>query len=400
MSNMVSPDFSVAEKPLAGLCIALTSGGTGGHMFPAVSLARALVRRGADVVFFTDERAARYTDNVEGVRTIILPAGGLAGKGIRGRISGLIKLGLGTMQARRYLAKIRPAAVIGFGGYASIPATLSAKWLAIPLALHEQNAVLGRANRVMAGAAQRIATSFANVRMLADADRAKIAWTGNPVRSEIAALNNVPYDTPTIDGPIRLLITGGSQGARILSEILPDALIALPDALRARLHVSQQARAEDIEVVTQKYAGSGIDVTLRPFFDDIPDRLQQCHLVIARAGASTVAELTAAGRPALLVPLPNAIDDHQRYNAEQLEADGAAWLLPQDRFTVEILCDRLTQLLGNPATLIRAAEAARISAKPNAAERLADMVLGLLGLDPAGQPDPSPAKKDVYGDTV
>ncbi|WP_339862144.1 undecaprenyldiphospho-muramoylpentapeptide beta-N-acetylglucosaminyltransferase [Thalassospira alkalitolerans] len=387
ISPAISPVADVAEHPLAGQVIALTSGGTGGHMFPAVALARALVRRGARVLFFTDARAARYTDDVDGVETIILPAGGIAGKGIKGRITGALRLGLGTMKARSLLKKAKPAVVIGFGGYASIPATLSAKWLGIPFAIHEQNAVLGRANRMVAGAAKRIATSFPTVTMLAADDEAKVIWTGNPIRHEVAALANTEYDVPTTDGPVRLLITGGSQGARVLSEILPAALVALPRDLRNRLVVTQQARAEDIDAVRKTYDGSGIDVTLASFIDDIPDRLRDCHLVIARSGASTVAELTAAGRPSILVPLPHAIDDHQRFNAQQVEDAGGAWLLPQDRFTVDVLSERLTKLLQNPSALTRAAKAAKSTGRPNAAERLADMVLDLLGLNPAGTPD-------------
>lgn len=386
MSTMTTDDFTLADTPLDGQCIALTSGGTGGHMFPAVSLARALVRRGATVVFFTDARAARYTENVDGVTTILLPAGGIAGKGLRGRLTGMVRLALGTWQARRHLKKIRPAAVIGFGGYASIPATVAAKGLHIPLAIHEQNAVLGRANRVVAGAAARIATSFRDVRMINDADKPRVVWTGNPVRQEIAALASTPYDAPTADGPVNVLITGGSQGARVLSEILPNAIIALPDALKSRLHITQQARAEDLDQVAKTYEGSGIDVTLKPFFDDIAQRLRDAHLVIARSGASTVAELTIAGRPSLLCPLPHAIDDHQRYNAEQVEQAGGAWMLSQERFTVEIVSERLTKLLTGPAALARAAEGARSAARTNAAERLADMVLDLLGLNPAGTP--------------
>ncbi len=383
---MTTEEFTITDTPLDGQCIALTSGGTGGHMFPAVSLARALVRRGAKVVFFTDARAARYTENLEGVTTILLPAGGVAGKGLRGRISGLLRLALGTWQARGHLKKIRPAAVIGFGGYASIPATVSAKGLHIPMAIHEQNAVLGRANRVVAKSASRIATSFPEVRMISDADKPRVIWTGNPVRPEIAALANIPYHAPEDNGPVNLLITGGSQGARILSEILPEAIIRLPDDLKARLHVTQQARAEDLDQVNKTYEGSGVDVTLKPFFDDIPERLRDAHLVIARSGASTVAELTVAGRPSLLVPLPHAIDDHQRYNAEQVEQAGGAWMLSQERFTVEIVSERLAKLLTGPSALARAAEGARSAARANAAERLADMVVAMLGLNPAGAP--------------
>jgi UDP-N-acetylglucosamine--N-acetylmuramyl-(pentapeptide) pyrophosphoryl-undecaprenol N-acetylglucosamine transferase len=394
MTDFANPELSAAETPLAGQVIAVTSGGTGGHMFPAVALSKSLVRRGAQVLFFTDARAARYTEDVEGVETVILPAGGIAGKGIKGRLTGAARLGLGTLKARSRIKKAKPAAVIGFGGYASIPATMSAKWLGIPYAIHEQNAVLGRANRLVAGNAQRIATSFAKVRMIAPGDEAKVIWTGNPVRAEVAALASSEYDAPTNDGPIRLLITGGSQGARILSEILPTALVNLPEGLRKRLVVTQQAREEDLDAVRKTYDGSQIDVTLASFIDDIPERLRDCHLVIARSGASTVAELTAAGRPGFLVPLPHAIDDHQRYNAQQVEDAGGAWLMPQDRFSSEAVTDRLAKLLTNPAALTRAAKAAKSSGRANAAERLADMVLDMLGLNPAGSPDNKNMSKD------
>ncbi|GAA0614132.1 undecaprenyldiphospho-muramoylpentapeptide beta-N-acetylglucosaminyltransferase [Thalassospira tepidiphila] len=387
MTDFANPELTAVETPLAGQVIAVTSGGTGGHMFPAVALSKSLVRRGAKVLFFTDARAARYTEGVEGVETVILPAGGIAGKGIKGRLIGAARLGLGTLKARKRIKNTKPAAVIGFGGYASIPATMSAKWLGIPYAIHEQNAVLGRANRLVASNAQRIATSFAKVTMIAPSDEAKVIWTGNPVRAEVAALAATEYEAPTSDGPIRLLITGGSQGARILSEVLPTALVNLPEAIRKRLIVTQQAREEDIDTVRKTYDGSQIDVTLASFINDIPERLRDCHLVIARSGASTVAELTAAGRPGFLVPLPHAIDDHQRYNAQQIEDAGGAWLMPQERFSSEAVTDRLAKILTNPAALTRAAKAAKSSGRANAAERLADMVLDMLGLNPAGSPD-------------
>ena len=400
MTKLTQPDISTAnDAPLAGQVIAVTSGGTGGHMFPAVALSKALVRRGAKVLFFTDARAARYTDGVDGVQTIILPAGGIAGKGIKGRLMGAARLGLGTLKARSMIKKAKPAVVIGFGGYASIPATMSAKWLGIPFAIHEQNAVLGRANRLVAGAAKRIATSFPTVTLIEPNDQNKVIWTGNPVRAEVAALANSTYDVPTEDGPIKLLITGGSQGARVLSEILPTALVNLPEGIRTRLVVTQQARDEDIHAVRKTYDGSGIDVTLASFIDDIPERLRDCHLVIARSGASTVAELTAAGRPGLLVPLPHAIDDHQRFNAQQVEDAGGAWLMPQDRFSSETVTDRLAKLLRNPAALTRAAKAAKTAGRANAAERLADMVLDMLGLNPAGTPDAENISKKDQGDT-
>ncbi|HBU96347.1 undecaprenyldiphospho-muramoylpentapeptide beta-N-acetylglucosaminyltransferase [Thalassospira lucentensis] len=400
MTKLTQPDISTTnDAPLAGQVIAVTSGGTGGHMFPAVALSKALVRRGAKVLFFTDARAARYTDGVDGVQTIILPAGGIAGKGIKGRLMGAARLGLGTLKARSMIKKAKPAVVIGFGGYASIPATMSAKWLGIPFAIHEQNAVLGRANRLVAGAAKRIATSFPTVTLIDPTDQNKVIWTGNPVRAEVAALANSTYDVPTEDGPIKLLITGGSQGARVLSEILPTALVNLPEGIRTRLVVTQQARDEDINAVRKTYDGSGIDVTLASFIDDIPERLRDCHLVIARSGASTVAELTAAGRPGLLVPLPHAIDDHQRFNAQQVEDAGGAWLMPQDRFSSETVTDRLAKLLRNPAALTRAAKAAKTAGRANAAERLADMVLDMLGLNPAGTPDAENISKKDQGDT-
>jgi UDP-N-acetylglucosamine--N-acetylmuramyl-(pentapeptide) pyrophosphoryl-undecaprenol N-acetylglucosamine transferase len=289
------------------------------------------------------------------------------------------ELGLGVMQARALLARLKPAAVIGFGGYASVPTMVAASLLGVPTAIHEQNAVLGRANRLLAGRVRRIATSFAQVAHIERAVAAKVTHTGMPVRPAVAALRDTPYAAPNGKGPLRLLVLGGSQGARVLSEVVPAALATLPESLRHRLAVSQQCRPEDLEGVRQAYAGTGIDATLESFFQDVPERMAAAHLVIARSGASTVAELTTLGRPAILVPYPHAIDDHQTANAHAVDETGAAWLMPQEVFTVDALAARLDALFTQPGTLARAAGCARAAGRPDAAQRLADLTAALPG---------------------
>ncbi len=355
--------------------IALTAGGTGGHVFPAEALAQELLHRGYRLALITDHRGRSYAGTLGQLQTFRISAGGIAGLGLLGKLSSACALVAGLVQARRLLRALKPAAAVGFGGYAAFPTMFAAGRLGVPAVVHEQNAVLGRANRMLASRVARIATSFDQVRFLgASADRA--VPTGMPVRPAVAAMRDVPY--PALDQRIRLLIIGGSQGARVLSEVVPAALARLPEALRARLDVSQQCRPEDIEGVRAAYAGTGIAATLQSFFDDVPQRLAAAHLVIARSGASTVAELTAVGRPAILVPYPHATDDHQTDNAKAVAASGAAWLMPQSEFTIENLAARLQTLLSQPEHLAAAAGCARAAGTPDAAIRLADLVETLM----------------------
>jgi len=256
---------------------------------------------------------------------------------------------------------------------------LAAARLGLPTVIHEQNAILGRANRLLAPRVKRIATSFAEVGALRPADRQRSVETGNPVRPAIAALLATPYIPPAADGPFRILILGGSQGARVLSEVVPEGFAKLPGALRRRLRVTQQARPEDIEAVRRAHAANGVAAELASFFNDVPARLVEAHLVISRSGASTMAELMTVGRPALLVPYLHAADDHQTANARALEKAGGAWVMAQTAFTPDALAGELTRLIGAPDALARAAAAAQSQAKPDAARALADLTLAAIG---------------------
>lgn len=359
----------------AGALILLAAGGTGGHMFPAEALAEELVARGHRVALVTDARGKGFGDRQPAVEVHHISAGGLAGRGLAARMRGALQLAKGWLQARALLRRLRPEVVVGFGGYASVPTVFAAQRAGIKTVLHEQNAVLGRANRLLARQAAKIATSFDQVAGLPGGASRDVVATGNPVRPAIAAVADIPY--PSFEGDIHLLILGGSQGARVFSQVVPAAIAMLPEPLRARLRLTQQCRAEDYAAVKDIYDGLGIIADLAIFFADVPQRLAKTHLAITRSGASTVAELCAAGRPAILVPYPHAADDHQSANARAAEAAGAAWTMPEPSFTPEALATRLDALLAAPATLAAAAAQARAAGRRDAATRLADLVAGL-----------------------
>ncbi|HLN24026.1 MAG TPA: undecaprenyldiphospho-muramoylpentapeptide beta-N-acetylglucosaminyltransferase [Patescibacteria group bacterium] len=367
-----------AVAPQTRKLIVLTAGGTGGHVFPAEALAAELLDRGYELALVTDRRGQAYGGTLGRLTTYRISAGGIAGRGLAARLRGVAELGVGCLQARLLLRRLKPAAVIGFGGYASIPAMMAATSAGFATALHEQNAVLGRANRLLAPRVTRIATCYAELSHLVPAWKAKVVQTGMPVRVAVAAMRERDYPAITDNGPVKLLVLGGSQGARILSEVVPAALALLPDRLRARVVISQQCRPEDIDSVRAAYAGTGIDATLESFFHDVPERLADAHLVIARSGASTVGELTALGRPAILVPYPHAIDDHQTANAHAVDEVGGGWLIPQTAFSPETLAARLESLFALPGSLTRAAACARTAGVPDAAARLADLVGSLI----------------------
>ncbi len=364
----------MSDKPL----IILTTGGTGGHMFPAEALAGELKERGCRLALITDSRGAAYKGTLSEVETHNIRAGGIAGKGMIGRAKSVVNLGVGTLQARSLLGRLKPACVVGFGGYASVPTMMAATWSGLKTAIHEQNALLGRANRLMAGRVDRIATSFDKVRGIPEAANNKIVHTGMPVRPGIAAVRGAPYPAITENSPLKILVLGGSQGAHVFSEAVPAALAKLPEPLQRRIHISQQCRPEDLEAAKARYAGLAVESELKTFFDDVPGRLVEAHLIIARSGASTVAELTAVGRPAILVPYPYAADDHQSYNAHAIDEAGGGWLMPEDSMTPEILADRIQSLFGLPQTLEKAAAGAIRVGRSDAAARLADMVMALL----------------------
>ena len=358
--------------------VVLAAGGTGGHMFPAEALARELLARGFGVALVTDRRGQAFGEQLGGVELHRIRAGRL-GAGLVSKVVGIAELALGTLEASRLLRALSPAAAVGFGGYPSVPTILAAARLGFPTLIHEQNAILGRANRLLAPRVKRIATAFAELGAVRDADRARIVETGNPVRPAVAALRGTPYRAPGADGPFEILIVGGSQGARVLSEVIPAAFARLPEPLRRRLRVTQQARAEDIEAVRRAHEASGVAVELATFFADVPARLARAHLVISRSGASTMAELAMVGRPAILVPYLHATDDHQTANARALQTAGGAWVIPEPAFTPAALHVRLCELIEGTEQLARAAAAAYALGRPDAARALADLVVATMG---------------------
>ena len=357
----------------AGLII-LAAGGTGGHVFPAEALAQALLARGHRLALITDRRGHAFGGTLGALQTHRIRAGGIAGRSVLSRLMAFAELGVGLFQARALLKRLRPIAVVGFGGYASVPTVAAAQMLGLPTAIHEQNAVLGRANRLLSHRVQKLATSYASVERVPAAAKDRVTLTGMPVRPAVQSLQASPYEPPAATDPIRLLIMGGSQGARILSQVVPAAIGQLPEALRARVEIAQQCRPEDLDEVQAAYARLGVGAELASFFQDAPARIAHAHLVITRSGASTMAELTALGRPSVLVPYQFAVDDHQTANARAIEAAGGAWRIQQTDFTPEALTTLLTRVLGDPAQLAEAARKARAFGKGDAAERLADLV--------------------------
>lgn len=364
-------------------CFVLAAGGTGGHLFPAEALAGELAGCGGQVHLLTDLRADAFAAGISGggagIEVHRVRAGRLAGGPVHAAY-GLAGLAAGILQARRLLRRLAPQCVIGFGGYPSVPTMLAAGSLGLATVIHEQNAVLGRANRLLASRVRRIATGFAATAGLRPADRARAVHTGNPVRPAILAIGERGYAPPQPGGPVELLILGGSQGARIMSEIVPPALAALPAQLRAALRVSQQARPEDLAAVARTYAETGIAAQIQSFFADVPQRLARAHLAICRAGASTVAELGAVGRPALLIPYPFATDDHQTANARAFTEAGGGWAVAQADLRPETLAARLQHLLDDGPALSAAAQRAAAFGRRDAARQLARLA---LGLDPA-----------------
>ena len=354
--------------------IVLAAGGTGGHMIPAQALAHELITRRRALVLITDRRGRRYGGALETIETVVIRAATLTGLSLIGRLRVLAAIVLGTLQARRVLARLKPAAVVGFGGYPSLPTMMAANRARVPTVIHEQNALLGRVNRFLARRATALALSVPETLRVSSRDHPKARVVGNPVRSNVAAVGSQPYQPPQAEQPISLLIFGGSQGATILARVVPAALAHLPAALRARLRVSQQCRPEDLTATRKAYAEADIAAETTPYFEDLPMRLAAAQLVIARAGASTIAELTAAGRPAILVPYPSATDDHQTANAGVLNDAGAAWLMPQADLSSTALGDLLRMLLPDGARLIAAAAAAHRLGRRDAARSLADLV--------------------------
>ena len=365
----------------------LAAGGTGGHMIPAHALAEELIARGHFVALITDDRGARIPGLFEQVPVHILPAGRLAG-GPLGWMKAVKNIFAGRAMASRMYETFRPSAVIGFGGYPALPALLAARKDGIPTLVHEQNAVLGRVNRLMASRVDAIATAYPNVQRVGASNAGKVHLVGNPVRDEVLALREQPFPPLTEEGIFRVLVIGGSQGATVLSTVVPDGLALLPEHFKRRLQVTQQCRPEDIEEVRRKYGSLGIPADLATYLPDLPERLAWSHLIIARAGASTIAELTAAGRPAILVPLPTATDDHQTANAREMAKAGGARMISQKAFKPVELAKQMQKLGLDPASLANAAERAKAVGRPKAASDLADLV-ERTGRDRASDPLPT-----------
>ncbi len=357
-------------------CVLLAAGGTGGHLFPAAALAAALARRGAAVELATDRRGLKFGEDFPARAIHALPSATTTGAGALNKARAALVLAAGLASALRLVRRLKPRAVVGFGGYSTVPPLTAAWLLGVPSALHEQNAVMGRANRFLASRASLIAAGFPELQGVDAALGAKARYTGNPVRPSVIAAAATPY--PDFDGGrLRVLITGGSQGARVMADVAPAALALLGPPERARVKLTMQARGEDKRRVAAACAALGFPVELAEFFADLPQRIAASHLVVARAGASTVSELAVIGRPSILVPFPHALDQDQAANAAALAASGAATIAPQSEFTPERLAELLRAALNDPASLAAAARAAKATGVADAAERLADLVMGI-----------------------
>ena len=368
--------MSMARRPR----IVLAAGGTGGHLFPAEALAGELAQRGIEVHLATDTRGMAYGGAFPAKERHAIRAATPSGKSPIALTKAVWALMSGLVQSLHLVRRLRPDAVVGFGGYPSVPPVLAAWLLGIPTLVHEQNGVLGRANRFLAGRVKIIATGFMDVKAVPDAVRFKTRIVGNPVRPAVFKAAEISYQPIISDGAIRLLVTGGSQGARVMSDVVPKGLALLSPLIKSRLAVVHQARGDDLAVAERHYAEAGVTADIRAFFDDLPQRIAEAHLVIGRAGASTVAELSVIGRPSLLVPLPGSLDQDQAANAESLARIGAATVISQREFTPDRLAALLERLLTHPSELTDSSIAAKSAGIPDAAARLAFLVIDIAGL--------------------
>jgi UDP-N-acetylglucosamine--N-acetylmuramyl-(pentapeptide) pyrophosphoryl-undecaprenol N-acetylglucosamine transferase len=379
----------------------LAAGGTGGHLLPAFALATELDRRGHHVALITDARGDAIPGKPDFLAAHVIPVGRF-GRNPLSWFKGLSAVLEGRAMARRLFDSFEPSAVVGFGGYPSLPALMAATGAGIPTIVHEQNAVLGRVNRFLAGRVEAIATAYQEVERLKPDHAGKTHCVGNPVRPEVLALRDIDYPPLPEDGVLRVLVTGGSQGARVMSEVVPDGLAMLPPAIRLRLQVTQQCRPEDLERVRERYRSHDIPAELGTYFEDMAHRLADTHLFIGRAGASTIAELTAVGRPAILVPLPIATDDHQAVNTREIVRAGGARMIRQERFTAKELAKQIMALADDREGLANAAHAAWNCGRPDAAKDLADLVESfggeeLMDVIRVGGETPREARRGIAG---
>jgi UDP-N-acetylglucosamine--N-acetylmuramyl-(pentapeptide) pyrophosphoryl-undecaprenol N-acetylglucosamine transferase len=350
--------------------ILLAAGGTGGHLFPAEALAHELTARGWTIHLATDDRAGRYAGSFPAVAVHPIASATFGSRNPIKLAGAFWTIWRGVRQSSDLIRRIKPAAVVGFGGYPTLPPLYAATRRKVPTLVHEQNAVMGRANKALAARVNAIAGGFLRA---AGPRAAKIVEVGNPVRPAVLALQGAPFDPPREGRPIRLLVFGGSQGARFFSDMAPEAMARLPDLLKSRIVVTQQARAEDQARVKARYAELGVAADVEPFFSDLPQRMAEAHLVLSRAGASTVLELSVIGRPSILVPLPHALDDDQGHNAQLLVDAGAAVMRRQPTIDADTLAHDIAALIGDPDRLAAMASGARGVARTNAAELLADL---------------------------
>lgn len=356
--------------------ILISAGGTGGHMSPAVALASDLKERGHRVELVTDDRGLKYLNMFQDIKHHEVKAG-TWGAGVLGKLKGAINLGLGISQGFALVQSLKPDLVIGFGGYPSFPAVYAAQRLHIPTILHEQNSLIGKANLLLAPNAERIALSFKHVGCLDREDTFRSVITGNPIREDIAALHEKEYTEPAAGEDFNIFVMGGSLGATVLSEVVPKALAGITEADRVRLHVTQQCREADLTNVRQIYEQAGIRAELKTFIEDVSSVLEKTHLVIARSGASTVSEVSAAGRPAIYVPYPYHEDQQQLKNAENVSVEGGAWVLEEKNFTETRLREKIKALLKDPKSLSEAAQSAKSCGRPKAAKRLGNLVVAV-----------------------
>lgn len=353
----------------------IAAGGTGGHMFPAQALAEEMLARGWRVKLSTDPRGARYAGGFpRAVKIVVTASGTFAQGGVLARALAPLRILAGVVASAWRMLRDRPAVVAGFGGYPAVPA-MAAAWLTRrPRMIHEQNSVLGRVNRLFAPHVNRVACGLPQRDQPRGVEAVHI---GNPVRAAVLEQVTTPYQRPEpgdAGQPFNLVVFGGSQGARVLSDVVPGALLLLSEDWRVRLRLSQQVREEDLARVTATYDGTGIHADLRTFFDDLPARIAGAHLVISRAGASSIADIAAIGRPAILIPYIHAAAGHQSANAHALAGPGGAVVIEEPDLTPETLCEAIRAILGDPARAAAMAQAARDEGRPDAAKRLAALV--------------------------
>lgn len=361
--------------------VLLAAGGTGGHLFPAFALTEELKRRGVEVHIVTDGRVDEIAGNSPADEMHVVPSATMKGKNPVALLKTALTLGRGVLAARSLLKRLKPDFVLGFGGYPTFPPLIAAGQLGVKTGLHDQNAVMGRANKMLAKRVDVIATSFEGVKYLPESCLSKVTLTGNPVRDKVLAVKDVPYDQfGSLDDlgaegkKFRILIFGGSQGARFFSDFFPAALAELDDEVRGKLSIVQQCRSEDLDRVRALYQYSNIEARCEAFFEDLPHEMSSSHLVIARSGASTVAELAVCGRPAIMVPLPHALDNDQLLNAKNIEKAGGGWILEQKNITMAGFHKQFLQFMMEPSCLQNAANAAKSVGKAGAVKELADLV--------------------------